>query len=102
MFQVQTIWSFAKDCFEKDTFAGKVQHTEERISEHKECSHLYEGDPEEENVMVSKCHSSENCISIQPNREVDQYYKQLNQVKGGTDAKSFHLDCKSHHLKYIL
>ena len=59
-----------------------MQHREERLTKHKICSHLYESDPEDEEVMAAKCHSDEIYISIQSNREDDEYCHLLNQQRG--------------------
>ena len=66
-------------CPEKDTSASKGQHGDTKIPKSKGCSHLYEGDPEEEEVMAAMCHNAETYSSMHVNREDDKYFKQLNQ-----------------------
>ena len=49
-------------------------------------SHLYGGglgEDEEEEVMATVCHIGETYSAIKPNRQNDEYYKQLNQYRDG-------------------
>ena len=58
-----------------------MNHWEDHISKHKRCSHLYEGDPDDEDegeeVMAAMCHNTEVYNSIKVNRKDDK------PVKGG-------------------
>ena len=49
---------------------------------YKECSDLYEGDPEDE-VIAAMCLTGETYGSVQANREVDEYYMLLSQPRNG-------------------
>ena len=73
---------FCQRMSSKDTSVDKVHHRKERASKHKECSHMYKGqegeDDEEDEVMAAICHSSETYSAIKPNREDEEYYRQLN------------------------
>ena len=73
----------AKECSEKDTSVEKVQHREERSSNHIGCPNLYEGQQEEEDaeeeVMTAMCHSDETYSIMQCIIEDEDCYKQLNQ-----------------------
>ena len=73
---------FAKEYPEKDSPLGKLYYREENIPEHKECYHLYEGGPEEdeeEEVKAAVCHNGETYSPILVNIKDDDYFKHLNQ-----------------------
>ena len=46
----------------KDTSSSKMQHREERTTKHKECPHLYDSNPEEEEVIAAMCYSGETTV----------------------------------------